>query len=150
MIPNEGEPAHGMAASTVSTWERIKSDHQTIVSLLTELGQVTELDRILGILNELGGILPGHFSDEEGRGGLFEQIRDLRPEVDSKLKFLSRAHREIVEALDALREQVLRVRRGTDRIEEAKAAFARQVRAHEQAENSIVLDAYLTDEGGPD
>ena len=67
-------------------WKRVQQEHRKIVSLVTDLGEARGPERVLEVANELGAILPGHFSDEEGPRGFFEEIRMLRPDMDRRLR----------------------------------------------------------------
>ena len=97
----DGAPPQSSETSE-QAWKRVQVEHRKIVALLTDLGEAKAPERILEIANELGGILPGHFSEEEGPRGFFEEIRMIRPDMDPRLRRLHQQHGEIVDALDAV------------------------------------------------
>jgi len=142
----------GTTSETIETsedaWKRVQREHRKIVALLTDLGEAKGPERILELANELGGILPGHFSDEEGPLGFFEEIRMLRPDMDRRLRRLQRQHGEIVQALDAVVAQAAAKTKNPAGIERRTSALCKMLRAHERIENQLITDFYLTDEGG--
>jgi hypothetical protein len=129
----------------VSGFER---SHRVILGFLDDLGEAKTPSQIHTVLDMLEQLLSEHFSDEEGPDGLFEELRDARPANDSRLKSLQREHREILQTLQALREQVRDVERCLRAINSDKADFLRLVRGHERAESSLVMDTYFVDDGG--
>jgi hemerythrin len=129
-------------------WKRVQQEHRKIVALLTDLGEAKGPERILEVVNELGGILPGHFADEEGPRGFFEEIRMLRPDMDPRLRRLHQQHGEIVQALDAVVAQAAAKTKNPAGIERTTSALCEMLRAHERIENQLITDFYLTDEGG--
>jgi hemerythrin len=129
--------------------ERIESAHRLILGLLGDLDAVEEPAQIGKLLDPLAQVLPGHFSDEEGPNGLYEELQAARPANHSRLRALEREHREILQALEELRRQWRDPERDLDRIKRAKTAFIQRVRCHEEAETCLYMDTYLVDEGGP-
>ena len=129
-------------------WKRVQLEHRKIVSLVTDLGEARGPERVLEVANELGAILPGHFSDEEGPRGFFEEIRMLRPDMDRRLRRLHEQHGEIVEALEAVLAQATSKTKNPGGLERTTSAFCDMLRAHERIENQLISDFYLTDEGG--
>jgi hemerythrin len=147
MMAVEDNSRHGLADPSAPASARIARAHEKIVGLLGELEAAGDSDRMLQVLEQLARLLPGHFADEEGVDGLFEELGTMRPAVDSRLKFFQQEHREMLEALEALRARV-REQRDPSRIGEETAAFVRKVRTHERAESHLILDTYFVDEGG--
>ena len=143
----EGAPLAGVETNEAA-WKRVQVEHRKIVALLTDLGEAKRPERILELANELGGILPGHFSDEEGPRGFFEEIRMLRPDMDRRLQGLHRQHGEIVEALEAVVAQTQATNKNPAGIERTTSTLCDMLRAHERIENQLITDFYLTDEGG--
>ena len=129
--------------------EQIEQAHRLIFGFLRDLDSADEPSEIFKLLDPLAQLLPGHFSDEEGPNGLYEELQAARPANHSRLKNLEREHREILQALDALRQQSRSSERDGDRIQQEKTAFVQKVRSHEQAETCLFMDTYLVDEGGP-
>ena len=115
---------------------------------MTDLGEAKGAERVLEVANELGGILPGHFSDEEGPRGFFEEIRMLRPDMDRRLRRLHEQHGEIVEALQAVVAQATAKDENPAGLDRTTSVLCDMLRAHERIENQLISDFYLTDEGG--
>jgi len=128
---------------------RLARAHERIAHCVTELESARDTDGILERLEELLRILPEHFSvDEEGPDGFFDELRTIRPALDPQLKLLEREHREMLTALEALQSRVREAGEDFSRIQEHRAAWIRRIRAHEDTENQIALEAYFLDEGG--
>ena len=139
--PQAGETSEDM-------WRRVQQEHRRIVELVTDLGEAKGAERVLEVANELGAILPGHFSDEEGPRGFFEEIRMLRPDMDRRLRRLHEQHGEIVEALQAVVAQATAKDENPGGLERTTSVLCDMLRAHERIENQLISDFYLTDEGG--
>jgi hypothetical protein len=128
--------------------ERIRAEHGAIVALVTELGETRDLARMAGVVDKLLEILPGHFAREERSDGLFEELQLAQPAVGSQIEALSQDHRRIEEAVAAMRDELRSVTQALDHVEETKVALAEMLATHERAENLLILEIFLTDEGG--
>jgi hypothetical protein len=129
--------------------EQIQHAHRLILGFLTDLDQAVEPGEICKVLDPLAALLPGHFAAEEGPNGLYEELQAARPANHSRLESLGREHREILQALEALRRQSRAEEQDLGRIKREKSEFVRKVRSHEEAETCLFMDTYLVDEGGP-
>jgi chromosome segregation ATPase len=127
---------------------RIERAHERIPEFLVELERAGELAPILEVLEGLGQLLPGHFSDEEGPDGLYEELAARRPANGSRLRSLQREHREILEALERLRQQAREAKTDLSDVWKARNAFVERVRSHERRESRLVMDTCLVDDGG--
>jgi hypothetical protein len=137
---------------------RIERAHRQIVNFyLKELAAAQEPSRIRELLDPLPELLSKHFSDEEGPDGLYDGLRAIRPSLDAELKSLRGEHRRVLEAVEALRRQLLEIdqlERAEDqqellgRIREEMSVFMEMVRSHERTETRLVADTYYLEEGG--
>jgi hypothetical protein len=128
---------------------RLETSHGTILRCLGQLEAAGAADGIIASLDELLRILPEHFAvDEEGPDGVFDEMRAIRPGLESRLKSLEQDHRDIVEALEALRAVARDSGDDFARISRQRAACIERIRAHERRESHLVMDAYFRDEGG--
>jgi Skp family chaperone for outer membrane proteins len=102
-------------------------------------------------------MLSKHFADEEGPDGLYDGLRAIRPSLDSEIKSLRGEHRKVLEAVEALRQQLQELdqqertedrQERLDRIREEMSAFMELVRSHERTETRLVADTYYLEEGG--
>ena len=128
--------------------ERMESAHRLIFGLLRDLDAADEPGQICKLLDGLAGLLPGHFADEEGPTGLFEELRAARVANHSRLEAFGREHPEILQAIEELRRSARELERALDRLRQDKLALVRKVQSHEQAETGLFIDTYLVDEGG--
>jgi len=146
----EGDETRGTARDpSAPQLKRLERAHEQVARCVAELESARDADGILERLEELLRILPEHFRvDEEGPDGLFDELRTIRPALDPQLKLLEREHRELLMALDALQSRVREAGEDLFRIQEHRAAWIRRIRAHEDTENQIALEAYFLDEGG--
>jgi hemerythrin len=137
---------------------RIERDHRQIVNFyLKELAAAQEPSRIRELLDPLPEMLSKHFADEEGPDGLYDGLRAIRPSLDSEIKSLRGEHRKVLEAVEALRQQLQELdqqertedrQERLDRIREEMSAFMELVRSHERTETRLVADTYYLEEGG--
>ena len=129
--------------------KRLRQAHQRISECLTEFESAGGTDAILASLEQLLELLPEHFSrDEEGPDGIFDELRTIRPALDPQLGRLAREHCEILRDLETLRSQAREPGHEDARIQEQRAACVRKMRAHEETEDRLTLEAYFLDEGG--
>jgi hypothetical protein len=129
--------------------KRVETAHKQIVRRLGDLESAGGTEGVVESVEQLLRILPKHFaSDEEGPDGLFEELRAVCPSLDGQLKALRQEHREILEALEALRTRAREVGDDFRRIEWQRAACVGRIRAHERRENHLVMDTFFSDEGG--
>lgn len=136
---------------------RIEGTHARIRGDLQALEQAADVEVIRIVVDDLPGLFREHFADEERPEGLFDELRSLRPVIDSQLKFLQQEHREIMQALEDLKRQFAEADQVTsegelaqrhDHIRVSAHAFLNLVRHHERIESSLVAETYYTDDGG--
>ena len=92
--------------------------------------------------------LPGHFADEVGPGGSFDELGARRPASEPILEDLRKDHGEILEMVSALNRRLQELDPADPRIQQGRRAFLEKIRSHEQIENRLVRDTYMLDEGG--
>ena len=129
--------------------KRLQQAHERVSECLAEFESAGGTDAILASLEQLLEFLPEHFSrDEEGPDGIFDELRTLRPALDSQLGRLESEHREILRDLEALRSEAREPGHEDARIQEQRAACVRKMRDHEETESRLTQEAYFLDEGG--
>jgi hemerythrin len=135
----------------------VENSHARIRSNLEALEEAQDVDEIRAIVCDLPGLLKEHFGDEEKPGGLFDELGSLRPTIDSQLNFLRQEHREILQTLEGLQEQIREADEATqvgeleqrhDHIRMSAACFMQLIRHHECIEARLVTDTYYTEDGG--
>ena len=153
MDQEKAEPRHPitpLVSHIVDTHARIRSD-------LEVLDKSEEMSEIRVVVDDLPGLLKEHFRDEEKPGGLFDELRSLRPVFEAQLKFLREEHKEILEAVEGLHRQLgaaddevqagVREQRH-DHIVTSAAAFVALIRHHERIESRLVAATYYSEDGG--
>lgn len=135
----------------------VEDSHGRIRRKLEALEAAQDVDEIRAIVCDLPGLLEEHFEQEEKPGGLFDELGSLRPTIDSQLKFLRQEHREILQALEALRQrlreadeakQVGELEQRHEHLRVSAANFMQLIRHHERIESRLVADTYYTEDGG--
>lgn len=135
----------------------VEGSHARIRRGLEALEQARDVDEIRAIVCDLPELLAEHFEAEEKPGGLFDELGSLRPTIDSQLRFLRQEHREILQALDGLRQRLREAGEAThagelehrhEHIRVSAACFMQLVRHHECIETQLVSDTYYTEDGG--
>lgn len=128
--------------------QRSQEAHRVIPGVLRALDEAKQPQKIIEAIDALWSVLSGHFSEEEQPDGLFAELGAARPANHSRLKSLEREHREILEDIEALREQARDLEQHLRRFDESRIALSKRVRSHERTETRLVMDTYLVDEGG--
>jgi len=135
----------------------VEGSHARIRRGLEALEEARDVDEIRAIVCDLPALLEEHFEAEERPGGLFEELGSLRPTIDSQLRFLRQEHREILRALDGLRQRLREADATThvgeleqrhEHIRVSAACFMQLIRHHERIETQLVSDTYYTEDGG--
>jgi len=124
-----------------------ESDHRAIRAVLDALEAATELPAVRAAVEQLQGSLPSHFTDEEGTGGLFEELRLVQPALGHRLERLCEDHVSLKARLEGLTELVERAEAAMEELHCAKRAFVAHLRDHEESERAILVDAYYVDLG---
>ena len=136
---------------------RVEGTHARIRGDLEALQHAADVQVIRAVVEDLPGLLREHFDDEEKPDGLFDELRGLRPVVESQIKFLQQEHREIMQALEDLQRQFQEADQVTtdgelehrhDHIRVSADAFLNLVRHHERIESGLVAETFYTDDGG--
>jgi hypothetical protein len=115
--------------------------------LLDELAGQDRADDMRQTLEILGGLLEVHFRREAGKDGLFEVIRRIRPECHRRLLALEDEHATLLGKLKELCTALAASDRADAELRRAKADLVAGLRAHEQSENQLMLDAHCVDLG---
>ena len=120
-------------------------------SLVHKLEDSQTLREALPLLERALAILPPHFSNEEGAGGLFDRILSAKPNHQRAVEGLRSEHEQFVQSLESLQARAQAMIEGpvAELLEEARALSA-HLEAHEKTENDLWCDALYTDLGGGD
>jgi hypothetical protein len=136
------------ATGPEGVWARIEGFHRMMVGLLRELEATTDPVRIRDLVGALDQGLPGHFADEVGPGGLFDDLAARRPASEPMLAYLRNDHEEILVMVRALHQRLADSDADPAGILQGKRDLLERLRSHEQHENRLVMDTYRFDEGG--
>jgi len=142
--PRQATKTHGPQ----DVWARIEAFHGVMIGLLREFEATTDPVRIRELVGTLDEDLPGHFADEVGPGGLFDDLAARRPASEPILEYLRNDHGEILDMVRALHRRLRESNPDQARILAGKRALLDKLRSHEQSENRLVIDTYRIDEGG--
>lgn len=148
MVTPGNEGAGGTDVSAEPSYKRVEREHRQIIALLTDLEQATEPKRVLEIADELGGLLPDHFANEESEGGVLDEIALDRPDLAPRLSTIRGQHQELVDVLEAVRREARANPADASRMHQRKEEFGWKLREHERVEAGLIVDFYYTEEGG--
>jgi hypothetical protein len=135
----------------------VDESHARIRRSLEALEASQDVEEIRAIVSDLPELFEEHFEQEERPGGLFDELGSLQPTIDSQLNFLRQEHREILQALEALRQRLREADEATqlgeveqrhEHLRVSAACFMQLVRHHECIESRLVADTYYTEDGG--
>jgi hypothetical protein len=136
--PGEGEGREGRL-------ERWAEAEREVPRFLDRLEGTTELPPLRREMAELLAALEEHFHEEEGPGGFFDQLRQVAPRADARLKGLAAEHAEILAGLRHLAAALESCRDPAEaqRLAAEKDALLRRLRAHSRAEADLIEDTWL-------
>ena len=123
----------------------VHAQHEEILRLLEALRRATrapDAETAPALLERLEHALRQHFALEE-QGGYFAEELERAPQIAGTVTHLQNEHLELMTRLREIRGQT-----GGAPTVESVEAFARRLRDHETAENRLMQDTYLEDEGG--
>jgi uncharacterized protein YhaN len=128
--------------------EQILAEHRNI----RELGQRIENSRglveLLELLQEFRTLLERHFVSEEAPDGFFDALRNTACRPLTKVDQLEKEHWALLTQLDRVSQGARVCLAGPVAavLTEARA-LTRRIRAHEAAEDALLLDTVYTDLG---
>ncbi len=143
---------------------RIRADHERMMKMVQEIRAIiaaaTPDERtpqwrlaLLQMLRDLANELVEHFHLEE-EGGFMSAVLSRKPQNAPIVQRLQREHAEITRRLNKVVMDVEAVRQGNESgvldIRRRTTAVLSLLDAHEAAEESLIQETYLQDEGGPD
>jgi hypothetical protein len=147
---NSPDAGNLAASGTPPTRRELEEDHRHVEALLDRVESTTVPWRLTPLLEDLHKVLTRHFRLEEAKGGLLDTVTDVAPRHASRVEALIADHGKILDALAALIRDTEAHPNGPPEamLREAKRLIDR-LRRHEEEENLILEDGYLTDLGHP-
>jgi hypothetical protein len=135
----------------VGAEERILAEHRTIREFLQQIENSSGLVELLGLLKDLRAVLELHFMSEEAPDGFFDSIREMSSRQLATLDRLEKEHGALLAEVDGVSERARACLAGAVAaiLTEARA-LARRLRAHETAEETVLIDTMYTDLGQGD
>ena len=127
-------------------------------SLLKDLGRLERMlvastdMTVLNMLNQLTAThsqITDHFGVEE-QNGWMEEVGKQEPRLQHAIQNLHDEHRQLVQALDTLMEDLEAKEKVDDVCRQKVARWIERVRAHESRENELLEDAFVEDLGAGD
>lgn len=131
--------------------ERILAEHRTIREFLQQIEKSGGLVELLNLLKDLRAVLELHFMSEEAPQGFFDSIREMSSRQLATLDRLEKEHGALLAEVDGVSERARACLAGAVAaiLTEARA-LARRLRAHEAAEETVLIDTMYTDLGQGD
>jgi hypothetical protein len=130
-----------MTTSEAGSSRRIQDDHRSIRDLLAALGGTDRVGEVLGLMEELRGMLETHFAFEESEGGMRAVVAEQAPERMPELEVLFVEHGQLrgdVQRLWETAQDCLRLR----------DALIGRIKRHEAQEAELLSSALYDDIGG--
>lgn len=127
--------------------DRTASSHRHLMSLIGTLSTESDPGRIGETARELRGLLIAHFKEEEDEGGLFDELRTMRPEFHWRLTSLRSQHRELLGLVDWIAEKAGESGGDVPRLLKDRDELVRLLKAHEAVETRLMTDAFYVDIG---
>lgn len=134
--------------SATGVEEQILAEHRKIRELVQRIENSHNLVELLHLLQEFRTLLELHFMSEEAPDGFFDALRNTASRPLTKVAQLEKEHWTLLAQLDRVSEGARVCLTGPVAavLTEARA-LARRIRAHEAAENALLLDTVYTDLG---
>ena len=131
--------------------DTVVEEHRTIRGAVRLVETAPDLVTLIQRLHRLRELLVPHFVNEEAPGGFFDTIREHAARHIGWVAGLGRDHAAFLEHIEQLERQAHAVLAGPV-AETLRAAgdFAQRIRAHEAAENEMLIDGLYVDIGEDD
>lgn len=130
--------------------EQIAAEDRQVRELNRQLQECTGANSLLECATELRARLVGHFAVEEQPGGFFDAESSQSPRHVARLEALRREHGVMLQELDVLIERVRAALVEAGAILEDARVIGHRLKAHEAAEDDVLLDTFDTDLGAPE
>ncbi len=127
--------------------DRTANSHRHLMSLITTLSAEGKPIAIGEGATELRELLIAHFQEEEETGGLFDELRQMRPEFHWRLTSLRSQHRELLGLVDWIAEKSKEEACDLPRLLKDRDELVRLLKAHEAVETRLMTDAFYIDLG---
>jgi len=142
MAEASGEP------QLTAVGESVLAEHRQIRELAQEIESTSDLFQLLSRLQEFRSVLVAHFESEEGVGGFYDAIRSMASRQIGRASQLEKEHLALLAEIDRVAERARACLAGPVAAVRAEAgAMARRLRAHEAAEDDLLLDTLYIDLG---
>lgn len=112
---------------------------------------VSAAQAALQAIEHLENVLAEHFRCEEGEDGFFAELLGAAPQLTAKLDELRREHPVLAKWMSAVAENARWAGLSGSawrRVATDLSSFAQELTRHENAEDALVTDELLSDEGG--
>lgn len=131
--------------------ERVLAEHRKIRESLERIENSHGLVDLLNLLKEFRALLELHFMTEEAPEGFFDAVREMSSRQLATLAQLEKEHGTLLADVDGVSERARACLAGPVAaiLTEARA-LAQRLRAHETAEEAMLLDTMYTDLGQGD
>jgi iron-sulfur cluster repair protein YtfE (RIC family) len=128
--------------------EQILAEHRKIRDLVQRIENSRSLVELLELLQEFRSLLELHFMSEEAPDGFFDAMRNTASRPFTKVAQLEKEHWALLAQLDRVSEGARVCLAGPMAavLTEARA-LTHRIRAHEAAEDALLLDTVYTDLG---
>jgi len=128
--------------------DRMEDQHLRIRKALDSAHSDADLASLLSNIEDFLEILPPHFDEEEGPGGAFEEICQMRPQHCARVGALTADHKRILDDLVDLKGRSERLLESRRAVGQRLQDLIDLIREHEREETALLMDCYLVDEGG--
>jgi len=146
-MPQPPTPSEPLSAA--DTRQQIDDEHRHLNSLLVELTETSDLERVEPLLGALCDLLSKHFATEEAPDGLHEIVSARAAHRLPNLQQLFEEHREILARVERLRAAARECFDGpVRRVLHDVRALADTLREHEAEEEELFGEAFYIDLGG--
>lgn len=144
-----------MAGSTGPDGTKLRAwmgaDHRGVLALVLDLEGAADGAARVSRLAALDALLEEHFAREEAPGGLDALVEGAAPRLIEKVASLRREHREILARIRTIQRLLAGPPGSGDGPATAEIEkLCRTLRAHEAAENGMLLDALDVELGSGD
>lgn len=133
-------------SETESVADRVLREHRKIHALAAQIGNARQPGNLLAPLVDLLPLLQRHFAAEEGSNGFYEYLADRAPRLRNRMVEVVAEHVGLLASFRELQQRA-KANPSPTACDEARTLVAR-LRAHEKAEDDLLIEALDHDVGG--